>query len=467
MAGRSVSLPSLRGADRRCSPWSAAIGSFCCNEEEDFAESSMGSPPVVEDPVIEKLFRDVNFENKSDYDMIDRMIKGEKLFEPEALTALTPFDVEAIARDADRIIEKVERKRTSAGWISSAMKTRRRRQSKNYRSSTDSSMSPSSPSAKLGSEGNKRRGSRRSSRRGSIGAQKGAKGAAAKKRAAQPSPKGGDKDVGDGAKSGKTKIKKTGKADGRRHRDEKDRRTDGDKSAETVPPLEPVQVYPSPVCSLCEQNVHEGNFDFAPCAAYGDYRVNYCTVQKAAETPAVPGDGEGAAATSSVARDKKDQESKDSKVLNGKNVIKRTYRKKTTKDGDKRRTSVCVEETATSEAVELLGGGGGGRRSISQAVDGGPPAKASSTAPAPAPPAPPARASSAARAPVHFSVTATTSAAPPRATVRHYRYTETRRPAGAALGEQQGPQFARPMPPHPLCPVHSPILAGGSPPFPT
>ncbi|XP_065285959.1 uncharacterized protein [Dermacentor albipictus] len=466
MARRSASLPSLRGADRRCSPWSAAIGSFCCIEEEGFADDSMGSPPVVEDPVVEKLFRGVNLENKSDYDMIDRMIKGEKLFEPEALTALTPFDVDAITRDADRIIEKVKRRRSSAGLIGSAMKTRRRRHSKNYRSSSDSSTSTSSPSVKLGSEGNKRRGSRRSSRHGSIGAPKGGKGAASKKRAGPRSPKGGDKDVGDGAKSGKTKIKKTGKADGRRHRDEKDRRTDEDKSAGTVSPLEPVQAYPSPVCSLCEKNVHEGNFDFAPCAAYGDYRVNYCTVQKAAETPAVPGEGEGAAATSSVARDKKDQESKDSKVLNGKSVIKRTYRKKTTKDGDKRRTSVCVEETATSEAVELLGGGGR-RPSTSQAIDGGPPAKAPSAGPAPAPSAPSAPASSAARAPVHFAVTATTSAAPPRSTVRHYRYAETRRPAGAALGEQQGPQFARPMPPHPLCPVHSPILAGGSPPFPT
>lgn len=424
----------------------------------------MGSPPVMEDPVFEMLFGDVNLENKSDYDMIDRMIKGEKFFEPEALTALTPFDVEAISRDADRILEKVERGCTSADLTSSPAKTRRRGHSKQSRSSVDTPLTPSTPSAQRslqGLDGHKGHGSPLSSRRDSIVSQKAGQGAS-KKRAGKTSAKGGDKDVGDGTKSGKTKITKKGKDEGRRHQDEKERPAVEEKLVETVPPLEPpspqpMQIYPSPVCSLCEQNVHQGNFGFAPCAAYGDYRVNYCTVQKTTGTPAAPGDGQGIAATSSVARDKKEQESKDSKVLNGKNKIKRVYRKKTTKDGDKRRTSVCIEETATSEAFELLGGGGGGR-SASQAVDGGPPARAPSTAPAPA--------SSTTPAPVHFTLTAT-AGAPPRSTVRHYRYAETRRPAAGAPGEQPGPQFTRPMPPHPLCPVHSPMLAGGPPPFPT
>lgn len=310
MVSRNASLSSLHGADQGCSPCSATIVSLCCNEEEDVAEKSMGSPPVMEDPVFEMLFGDVNLENKSDYDMIDRMIKGEKFFEPEALTALTPFDVEAISRDADRILEKVERGCTSADLTSSPAKTRRRGQSKHSRSSVDTPMTPSTPSAQRslqGLDGNKGRGSPLSSRRDSVVSQKAGQGAS-KKRAGKTSAKGGDKDVGDGTKSGKTKVTKKGKDEGRRHQDEKERPAVEEKLVETVPPLEPpslqpMQIYPSPVCSLCEQNVHEGNFGFAPCAAYGDYRVNYCTVQKTTGTPAAPGDGQGIAATSSVARE--------------------------------------------------------------------------------------------------------------------------------------------------------------------
>ncbi|KAL1428027.1 hypothetical protein MTO96_000364 [Rhipicephalus appendiculatus] len=167
----------------------------------------------------------------------------------------------------------------------------------------------------------------------------------------------------------------------------------------------------------------------------------------------------------------------DSKVLNGKNVISRSYRKKTAKEGDKRRTSVIVEETAASQAFEFLDGGGGGR-SASTAADSGSLAKAPSAWPAKTPSAAVARGASSASArsatpapassasPVHFTVNATTGG-PPRPTVNQYRYAETRRPATTAPGEHPRPQFTRPLPPHPLCPVHSPLLAVGSPPFST
>ncbi|KAH7962877.1 hypothetical protein HPB52_018463 [Rhipicephalus sanguineus] len=444
---------------------------------------SMGSPPIIDDPVIDKLFGDVNLD-KSDRDMIDRMIKGEKLFEPEALTALSPFDVQAVSRDADRIIKRVQRKRPSLETSGSSFRRRLRRLSKSYATILDTSMSSSTQSttqhSRLDSVGPKSRGSARST--SSLSSQKVAKGAA-KKRPGKNSGKGGDKVVGDVGKSGKTKAKKNANEEKRRHRD-KGRPAVADKSVETVEPPspQPVDIYASPVCSLCEQNVHDGNFGFAPCAAYGDYMVNYCTVENAIKTPATSGDGQGVVvATSSKMTapvgDKKDEETKDSKVVNGKNVIKRTYRKKTAKEGDKRRTSVVVEETAATQAFEFLDGGGGAP-SASTAADGGAPAKAPSTTPAkpssaaagrrsaatPALSAAPAAASSA--SPVHFALNATTGG-PPRPTVRHYRYAETRRPAPMAPGEQRGPQFIRPLPPHPLCPMHSPLLAGGSPSFPT
>ncbi|KAH8008850.1 hypothetical protein HPB51_005897 [Rhipicephalus microplus] len=169
---------------------------------------------------------------------------------------------------------------------------------------------------------------------------------------------------------------------------------------------------------------------------------------------------------------KKEEDLKDSKAINGKNVITRSYRKKTAKEGDKRRTSIIVEETVASQAFDFLDGGGGGPLT-STAADSGALAKAPSTRPVmqpsaaaarrasftPAQAATPAPASSV--SPVHFTVNATT-AGPPRPTVRHYRYAETKKPAPPG---EQGPQFTRPLPPHPMCPVHSPLLAVGSPPF--
>ncbi|KAL3221820.1 hypothetical protein MRX96_029135 [Rhipicephalus microplus] len=77
-------------------------------------------------------------------------------------------------------------------------------------------------------------------------------------------------------------------------------------------------------------------------------------------------------------------------AINGKNVIKRSYRKKTAKEGDMRRTSIIVEETVASQAFDFLDGGGGGPLT-STAADSGALAKAPSTRPAMQPSAAAAR----------------------------------------------------------------------------
>ncbi|KAL1428028.1 hypothetical protein MTO96_000365 [Rhipicephalus appendiculatus] len=134
------------------------------------------------------------------------MIKGEKLFQPVALTPLSPFDVEAVSRDADRIIERAKRKRPSLETSGSAFRRRLRRLSKSYASFLDTSMSPSTLSStqqsRRDSVGSKSRDSVRSN---SSTSQKVGKGAT-KKRPGKKSGKGIGKGVGDVAKSGNTKL---------------------------------------------------------------------------------------------------------------------------------------------------------------------------------------------------------------------------------------------------------------------
>ncbi|KAL3221821.1 hypothetical protein MRX96_029136 [Rhipicephalus microplus] len=233
-SSRSASLSLSHGTGWSCSPCSGAIEGICWDEEEVTADDSIGSPPVVDDPVTDRRFSDVNLDNKSDHDMIERLIKGEKLFQPESLTALSPFDVEAVSRDADRIIKRVGRKRPFLEASGSAFRRRLRRLSKSYASFLGTSMSPSALStaqqSRRDSVGSKSRGSGRST--SSFPTPKLSKSAAKKRPGRKSSDKGGDKGVGNVSRSGKTKTKNAKEEKGRQR--DKNRPTVEDKSVETV-----------------------------------------------------------------------------------------------------------------------------------------------------------------------------------------------------------------------------------------
>ncbi|KAK8762524.1 hypothetical protein V5799_026208, partial [Amblyomma americanum] len=308
---REASEASVSGAAGGCTPCSGMIMSLFSKEDSDHAprsEISIGSPPVIEDPVIKQLFGDTNLDNKSDYDMIERMLRGEKLISPEALTALSPIDVQAITKDADRIMKNVQsRRRSDVGNVMVPV----------HRGRSGSMSSPSQRGPR----------SRRGSRSSSL------------PNITRPSV------VKKGAGKGKKGKEKA--LDKKKHRKVENKCVGTETSPPKPPPKPPVKLLPA--CSLCEHNAYTENIGFSPCAAYGDFMVNYChsDVSKVKKTSSAPWNGQDGGPTG---------DSPSSKSLPTKNVVKRSYRKKSGREGEKRRTSVCVEETATSEAVELLGG---------------------------------------------------------------------------------------------------------------
>ncbi|XP_070388348.1 uncharacterized protein [Dermacentor albipictus] len=392
----------VESAERSGTSGTAIVELF--SEEDDgaagYAESSMGAPPIIEDPAVIEIFGEGNRDDRKYCGIMERRLKGKKSTSPKLPT----------------VWRSNRGENTLAGVADSPQNSYMIRISGNGSNLSLARCEWASrcpPSADIENNGSQIR-QRRS-------------------RARSPASQSKGRSVGKATRSGKGKT--SGKGDGSKHRrgEKERRRRKVNAVAATLPPqeLSPPSLSPPahthhwyPSMSACERHQQAAVANVAPFARtdQGDTGTTptYKRVCHVITTTATPGEeraGDIAVPMAIGDGEHSPSKSRPRRPRSAKKVTEGSWGRRVDKSGDERPASPTVEITASEAAV------------MSEK-----------------------EACSPLREPAPSTVTGFVFV-DPSTPVKQFRYTETVQSGYGGAGQ--------PWRPHPLCPVHSPQSGGG------